>query len=211
MHCKSYSHFFSKKFQHICVSLDVNFNESLTNDIVSFEQMGPELSLSANRMIEYCRTHRPTVEAKIRLHCSTSWSGPFIVRIWHKSPFHWSHFISFLMSGLTLDAFDNHQILAEVMSLASAAAVCKIPLELSWLQNLAGLKGNLPYAVSQQRMPGPTSRPSALSVPAFAIRKHALVILIMMMSVRRLAWVYDVFICTYLSFLELRTILSTEK
>ena len=37
----SYSHFFSKTFQHICVSLDVNFNESLTDDIVSFEQLGP--------------------------------------------------------------------------------------------------------------------------------------------------------------------------
>ena len=36
-----YSHFFSKKFQHICISLDVNFNELLTNDIVSFEQLGP--------------------------------------------------------------------------------------------------------------------------------------------------------------------------
>ena len=34
--------FFRKKFQHICVSLDVNFNESLTNDIVSFEQLGPD-------------------------------------------------------------------------------------------------------------------------------------------------------------------------
>ena len=34
--------FFSKKFQYICVSLDVNFNELLTNDIVSFEQLGPE-------------------------------------------------------------------------------------------------------------------------------------------------------------------------
>ena len=33
--------FFSKKFQHICVLLDVNFNESLTNGIVSFEQLGP--------------------------------------------------------------------------------------------------------------------------------------------------------------------------
>ena len=32
--------FFSKKLQHICVSLDVNFNESLTNDIISFEQLG---------------------------------------------------------------------------------------------------------------------------------------------------------------------------
>ena len=42
MYCKSYSHFFSKKFQRICISLDVNFNESLTNDIVSFEQLGPD-------------------------------------------------------------------------------------------------------------------------------------------------------------------------
>ena len=40
-YCKSYSHFFSKKFQHNCVSLDVNFNESLSNDVVSFEQLGP--------------------------------------------------------------------------------------------------------------------------------------------------------------------------
>ena len=43
MHCKSYSHFFSKKIQYICISLDVNFNESLTNDIISFEQLGPVL------------------------------------------------------------------------------------------------------------------------------------------------------------------------
>ena len=35
------AHFFSKKFQHICVSLNVNFNESLTNDVVSFKQLGP--------------------------------------------------------------------------------------------------------------------------------------------------------------------------
>ena len=56
MHCKSYSHFFSKTFQHICVSFDVNFNESLTNDVVSFEQLGPEdlpqraESLTVNKM-----------------------------------------------------------------------------------------------------------------------------------------------------------------
>ena len=36
-----YSHFFRKKFQHICLSLNVNFNEPLTNDFVSFEQLGP--------------------------------------------------------------------------------------------------------------------------------------------------------------------------
>ena len=34
--------FFSQKFQHICESLYVNFNESLTNDVVSFELLGPE-------------------------------------------------------------------------------------------------------------------------------------------------------------------------
>ena len=38
--------FFSKKFLHICVSLDVNFNELLTNDIFSFEQLGPSHSIS---------------------------------------------------------------------------------------------------------------------------------------------------------------------
>ena len=35
--------FSAEKNQHICVSLNVNFNESLTNDIVSFEQLGPGL------------------------------------------------------------------------------------------------------------------------------------------------------------------------
>ena len=34
--------FFSKTFQHICVSLNVNFNKSLANDVVSFEQLGTE-------------------------------------------------------------------------------------------------------------------------------------------------------------------------
>ena len=33
--------FFSKKFQHICVWPDVNFNESLIKDTISFEQLGP--------------------------------------------------------------------------------------------------------------------------------------------------------------------------
>ena len=46
--CAKATHiFFSKKFQHICVSLDVNFNKSLTNVVVSFEQLGPD-QLSTN-------------------------------------------------------------------------------------------------------------------------------------------------------------------
>ena len=41
--------FFQQKIQHICVSLDVNFNESLTNDIVSFEQLGPEILIGLKK------------------------------------------------------------------------------------------------------------------------------------------------------------------
>ena len=37
--------FFQQKISEYCVSLDVNFNESLTNDIVSFEQLGPDIFL----------------------------------------------------------------------------------------------------------------------------------------------------------------------
>ena len=33
--------FFQQNISAYCVSLDVNFNASLTNDIVSFEQLGP--------------------------------------------------------------------------------------------------------------------------------------------------------------------------
>ena len=48
--------FFSKKFQHICVSLDVYFNESFTNNVVSFEQLGPghlELEIAQVHCIPY--------------------------------------------------------------------------------------------------------------------------------------------------------------
>ena len=34
--------FFQQKISAHLISLDVNFNESLTNDVVSFEQLGPE-------------------------------------------------------------------------------------------------------------------------------------------------------------------------
>ena len=48
---------FSKKFQHICVSLDVNFNEWLTNDVVSFEQLGPGWGAS-NEYLQHMLTWR---------------------------------------------------------------------------------------------------------------------------------------------------------
>ena len=42
LHCKSYSHFFQQK-NSAYLRITVNFNESLTNDVVSFEQLGPDV------------------------------------------------------------------------------------------------------------------------------------------------------------------------
>ena len=39
--CKSYSHFFSKNITIYAISNDQSFNNTLTYDIVSFEQLGP--------------------------------------------------------------------------------------------------------------------------------------------------------------------------
>ena len=39
--CKSYSHFFSKNISVYAIFNDQCFNDTLTNDIVSFEQLGP--------------------------------------------------------------------------------------------------------------------------------------------------------------------------
>ena len=68
LHCKSYSHFFSKTFQHICVSLDANFNESLTNDVISFEQLGPDFQnkrpLSGCKSVALTSTHNLCIERK---------------------------------------------------------------------------------------------------------------------------------------------------
>ena len=39
---KSYSHFYSKNISIYAILNDQSFNDTLTNDIVSFEQLGPE-------------------------------------------------------------------------------------------------------------------------------------------------------------------------
>ena len=41
--CKSYSHFFSKNISIYAIFNAQSFYDTLTNDIVSFEQLGPEL------------------------------------------------------------------------------------------------------------------------------------------------------------------------
>ena len=41
--CKSYSHFFSKNISVYAIFNDRSFHDTLTNDIVSFEQLGPDV------------------------------------------------------------------------------------------------------------------------------------------------------------------------
>ena len=43
MQCKSFSDFFNKKYWQISDINVLNFNNTLTNDVVSFEQPGPDV------------------------------------------------------------------------------------------------------------------------------------------------------------------------
>ena len=50
-----YSHFSAKNFQYICISLDVNFNELLTNDAVSFDWLSWGLTTRQPLWVILCR------------------------------------------------------------------------------------------------------------------------------------------------------------
>ena len=41
--CESYSHFFSKNISISAIFNDQSFDDTLTNGIISFEQLGPDL------------------------------------------------------------------------------------------------------------------------------------------------------------------------
>ena len=45
--CKSYSHFFSKNINVYAIFNDRSFNHMLTNNIISFEQLGPDIYRSS--------------------------------------------------------------------------------------------------------------------------------------------------------------------
>ena len=45
MKCKIYSHFFNKNISLYAIFNDQSFNDTLTNDIVSFEQLGPGIQV----------------------------------------------------------------------------------------------------------------------------------------------------------------------
>ena len=40
--CKSYSHFFGKNISVYTIFNDQSFNDTLTSDVISFEQLGPD-------------------------------------------------------------------------------------------------------------------------------------------------------------------------
>ena len=44
--CKSYSHFFSKNISVYAIFNDQSFNNTLTKDIISFEQLDPDKPFS---------------------------------------------------------------------------------------------------------------------------------------------------------------------
>ena len=50
--CKGYSHFFSKNISVYAIFDDQRFNDTLTNDIVSFEQLGPGCQLIGEVLLE---------------------------------------------------------------------------------------------------------------------------------------------------------------
>ena len=64
---------------HICVSLDVNFNESLTKDVVSFEQLGPEIQRVPSKHQSDCMD----AQADLSLHWVHISNGTFL-SVWLK-------------------------------------------------------------------------------------------------------------------------------
>ena len=92
MQCKSYSHFFSKKFQHICVSLDVNFNESLISDVVSFQPLGPGVFQGGSQWAGTFITHLKDVLSDLDFFLSNVWNFLSSMSRNKKNIFHPSRF-----------------------------------------------------------------------------------------------------------------------
>ena len=69
--------FQQKQIQHIWVSLDVNFNESLTNDVVSFEQLGPAILAHIYWRTAWFFSYRPTLASKPNIKQNASERGKY--------------------------------------------------------------------------------------------------------------------------------------
>ena len=49
--CKSYLHFFSKNISVYAIFNDQSLNDTLTNDIVTFEQLGPRVQMDLSKYL----------------------------------------------------------------------------------------------------------------------------------------------------------------
>ena len=114
------THIFSaKKFQHICVSLNINFNVSLTNDVVSFEQLGPDATVTRVPPKDI----RWYENANLSLHCSNAQTSLYT----HHDSLHELHncsrpnFIFFILTHCRLNQLcpqtPPHYILEESISI----------------------------------------------------------------------------------------------
>ena len=86
--CKSYSHFFSKNIRVYAISNDRSFNDTLPNDIVSFEQLGPDIQDDTNLCLLHMGhvkqksafEHVQTAQVRIVLHmCKVSFRPLFFI------------------------------------------------------------------------------------------------------------------------------------
>ena len=60
--CKSYSHFFSKNISIYAIFNDQSFNDTLTYDIVSFEQLGPGFYFISTVILYFTVLDSPTAQ-----------------------------------------------------------------------------------------------------------------------------------------------------
>ena len=85
LQCKSFSHFFNKKYWRIWDVKVWSFNSSLTNDVVSFEQPGPVLKLSRVDWFNSRLYFDCTVQDSA-IFLNTTTSAIFISLVWSLLP-----------------------------------------------------------------------------------------------------------------------------
>ena len=54
--CKSYSHFFSKEISIYAIFDDQSFKDTLSNNVISFEQLNPGHSKETSPSLSWCRS-----------------------------------------------------------------------------------------------------------------------------------------------------------
>ena len=72
--CKSYSHFFSKSISLYAIFMDQSFNDTLTNDIISFEQLGHYLLYTLAGRVNFCQSAVVTYCIDFKCHIYPKYS-----------------------------------------------------------------------------------------------------------------------------------------